>query len=158
MSDRRDGDPATELPPASVDEALQRAREHAQRSAAELAAALSALLDAGALFAAGSVAADTPLAPLQQGLAELRRRIEPDAVRDGASLLRAVAAALDAEIERWEERSRTDPEGRSVLRAFLGVRELLWELGVRREAEPPEPAAESRDEAPPRVQRVAVQG
>lgn len=158
MPDRRDGEAGAELPPTSVEEALQRARDHAQRSAAELAAALSALLDAGALFAAGSVAADTPLGPLQHGLAELRRRIEPDSVRDGASLLRSVAAALDAEIERWEERSQTDPDGRAVLRAFLGVRELLWELGVRREAEPPEQADPPHEEAPPRVQRVAVQG
>lgn len=114
-------------------------------------------------MASGRIAADTPLAPLQHGLAELRRRVEPNVVRDGGSLLRAVAEALDAEIGRWEERSRHEPEARPVLRAFLAVRELLWELGVRvgdtTDEQEESPAEEPAELAPePRVQRVAVQG
>jgi hypothetical protein len=47
-----------------------------------------------------------------------------------------------------------------VLRAFLGLRELLWEFGVRR---PDDGAAGSRPRraarrARPRVQRVRVEG
>ncbi len=156
-----------ERPPESVEEAMRRARQHARAAAAELAAAISALLDAGSLLASGRVAADTPFAPLQHGLVELRRRVEPGSVRDGASLLRSVADALDAEIERWETRSRSDPEARTVLRAFLGVRELLWELGVRGSGEaaeattahePDEKETATRTGDPPEVQRVAVEG
>ncbi len=160
-------------PPADVEEALQLAREHAQTAAAELAAALAALLDAGTLATRGALAAETPLGPVQAGLLEIRRRIAPDQVRDGASLLHAVAEALDAEIARWEERSKEDPNGRAVLRAFLGVRELLWELGVRQKQ--PDEAAPEADASPdesgagptvrqnertatPRVQRISVEG
>ena len=74
-----------------------------------------------------------------------------------------LAEALDLEIERWERRAREDPDARAVLRAFLGVRELLWELGIR-----PQPKRGAADEAqsPPkrkskgkrrrRVERVPV--
>jgi hypothetical protein len=47
-------------------------------------------------------------------------------------LLDSIADALDAEIVRWEQLAADDLEARSVLRAFLGLRELLWEFGVRR--------------------------
>ncbi len=95
---------------------------------------------------------------------------------------------LDDEIGRWETRGRDDPEARAVLRAFLGVREILWEFGLRpsraerRESGPPEPprhepsapaATNAADEtpsdalrarraarrAPPaRIERVPVKG
>jgi hypothetical protein len=90
-----------------------------------------------------------------------------------------VAAALDAEIARWEASSRDDPEARAVLRAFLGVREILWEVGLRpltrdgagargpsaRPAEgidphPPRPAESSgslRRAGSRRIERVTVQ-
>ncbi|MGH7286571.1 MAG: hypothetical protein ACREI8_00945, partial [Myxococcota bacterium] len=63
-------------------------------------------------------------------------------------------------IARWEERARQDGEARAVLRAFLGVRELLWEFGIRRPDEPAAPRAERRaaKRGGPRVQRVRVQG
>lgn len=146
-------------PPASVEEALAQARFHAQSAAAESAAALAALLDAATLAATGRIAQETPAAGLGQGLEALRRFVEPEAVRDGASLLRTVADALDAEIRRWEERSHTEPDARSVLRAFLGVRELLWELGVRpSEEEPTDLHEEAPKEPVPRVQKIAVEG
>jgi hypothetical protein len=86
-----------------------------------------------------------------------------------------IAEALDAEIARWEERAKHDADARSVLRAFLGLREVLWELGVRasfaqRAEGERRPSggharaddARSRSTEPaasrPRVQRVAVQG
>jgi hypothetical protein len=89
-----------------------------------------------------------------------------------APLLSALAEALDAEIARWEARARDDAEARAVLRAFLGVRELLWELGLRRrdsapagpeaERRAPTSGAASRSPRPvrrrARVQRVPVEG
>ena len=81
------------------------------------------------------------------------------------SLLSSFAEALDAEIDRWEKRSQKDPTARAVLRAFLGVRELLWEMGVRthqergRRQQPTAASTDGRQRArPARVQRVRVEG
>ncbi len=146
---------------AEVAEALARARRHGRAAAAEALAALEALLDAGALAGAGEPAAAQPLlAPLAKLLAQLKARLEGAAGGEGESVLAAVAEALDAEIARWEERARQDAEARAVLRAFLGVRELLWEFGVRRPDEPGAPGAQPRPvgRRTSRVQRVRVQG
>jgi len=76
------------------------------------------------------------------------------ALREGTPfrLPPAIAAplfrALEAEILRWEMLSKTDPDARPVLRAFLGLREILWEFGVRAPVEP-EPARGSRREEAP---------
>jgi hypothetical protein len=132
-----------------------------------------ALLEAVALASSGLPSdASRLLAPLAQLLEGLAQALAPDADAVSAPLLTAFADALDAEIARWEARARDDADARAVLRAFLGVRELLWELGLRR----PEPSRRSPDEAPggsgpgdgppsprpvrrrPRVQRVPVQG
>jgi hypothetical protein len=93
-----------------------------------------------------------------------------DAGRDATALLDSISEALDTEIARWEERAGNDIEARAVLRAFIGLRELLWEFGVRRGSEGGESDAASR-RAPrkagrasprgrkrPRVQRVPVEG
>ena len=112
------------------------------------------------------------LAPLAQLLENLAQGLAPDSDALSAPLLEALADALDAEIARWEARARDDAEARAVLRAFLGVRELLWELGLRRGARAPDaPGAAPGDPGPahgpptprpvrrrPRVQRVPVQG
>lgn len=83
--------------------------------------------------------------------------------------------ALEAEILRWETRSKTDPDARPVLRAFLGLREILWEFGVRApgdseptpEAQREETQAAARDAQPPheqakpdsaRIQRFDIEG
>jgi hypothetical protein len=86
--------------------------------------------------------------------------------------MNAVLQALDQEITRWQERSLTDVEARAVLRTFLGLREILWEFGVR-PSETSEPRAPTRatSRAPAkdrkeatvaratrRIQRVEVQG
>lgn len=149
--------------PAARDagEALARARRHGRAAAAEALAALEALLDAAALASGGEPAAAHPLlAPPAQLLAHLKARLEGAAGAESESVLVAIAEALDGEIARWEERARRDPEARAVLRAFLGVRELLWEFGVRRPDEPPEPRPDRRPakRRGPRVQRVRVQG
>ena len=119
-------------PPETVEEALSRARTHGRLAAAESVAALQALLDAAALAFSGRAAErDAILGPLSSSLEELRALIAPEDSRFGDSLLSALFDALDAEIARWELRSRDDPNARSVLRAFLGVREILWEISSR---------------------------
>jgi hypothetical protein len=157
-------------PPETPAEALAEARLHARRATAELAVALRALVDAAALAADGGVAAEGRLAPVAEALEAAARWLDPerDEAGDAAAVLRALADGLDSEIGRWEARSREDAEARSVLRAFLAVREVLWELGTRfdstegtREAPPPEetPAPKKRRaRTKRRVQRVAVEG
>jgi hypothetical protein len=104
-------------------------------------ATLQALLDAAALGLTGRASErDALLGPLSRSLAELRALLAPDASLSASSLLGALFDALDAEIARWELRSREDPDARAVLRAFLGVREILWEIGARGD----EPAASAQ--------------
>jgi hypothetical protein len=158
--------------PETVEEALSRARYHGRLAAAESVAALQALLDSAALGLSGRAAErDAILGPLSRSMEELRALIAPDDSRFGSSLLSALFDALDAEIARWELRSREDPNARSVLRAFLGVREILWEISARGRA--PEASAEEgataggetepsagpvRSRRSTRVQRVRVEG
>jgi hypothetical protein len=128
--------------------------------------ALEALLDAASLAAGGELAASRrALGPLARALDAVAADLEASS-RDGSlPLLAAVAEALDAEISRWELRANEDPDARAVLRAFLGLRELLWEFGVRR-AENGEATGGSgvRSRRAParrarrRVQRVPVEG
>ena len=148
--------------PQSVEEALERARLHARVAAAEALAAVGALVDAGALAATGNNARAGRLSPLAQSLEQLRAWLEPDGRADGASVLGALSEALDAEIKRWEERSRDEPEARAILRAFLAVREVVWELTSRHGMSGPDsPKAAPAAEAEPtrsRIQRVTVEG
>jgi hypothetical protein len=145
-------------PPTSPAEALAEARQHAQRAAAESAAALRALLDAAALATTGEPAAAGRLAPLAEVLERVATWLHPDGAETGEAVLRALAAGLDAEIARWEARSREDPEARSVLRAFLAVREVLFEMSTRFAAAPKDAAAPPEDadtdERSPRPRRV----
>ncbi len=115
----------------SLQDALSRARGHAQMAVAEALAAILALIDAASLASSGELAkANGILAPVTRLLEGLRNQLgDPD--RESVHLIQSVAEALDAEIARWEQRARDDPDARSVLRAFLGLRELLWEFGVR---------------------------
>lgn len=156
-------------PPSSPAEALAEARAHLLRAAAEAAAALRALLDAATLAARGEAAAAGRAAPLAEALDQLSAWLSPERQSDADAVLRALADGLDAEIARWEAKSREDPEARSVLRAFLAVREVLWELGSRFTAAGPEAAgAPPPDDGPERparrrrsrrrVERVAVEG
>lgn len=140
----------------SAGEALGRARLHACRAAAEAAAALEALLDAASLAAGGREARRGGLAPLARLLEALRTGLETQAPSDAAPLLDALQDALDEEIARWEARSREEPEARAVVRAFLAVRELLFELGVHRGRTGPRPGTSAPSR--PGVQRVPVEG
>jgi hypothetical protein len=156
-------------------EALARAGRHARLAAAEALAALRALADAGALVATGAPSERVRgLAALARGAAEVESLLRGAPSASGDALLRALAEALDAEIARWEGRSAADADARAVLRAFLGLRELLWEVGVRAPrvdgpaAATPRPAraearrtsaAAPRPRPPaPRVQRIRVEG
>jgi hypothetical protein len=148
-----------------LEEALARARLHGRNAASETLAMLQALVDAAALAASGRPAGAHP------GIASVARTLEGWSSRLAGEahpglLLNALSDALDLEIARWQERARgDDTDARAVLRAFLGIRELLWELGVRspeRPAERPGRRGSQGRGAPPRrgprVQRVPVEG
>jgi len=162
-------------PPASLEEALARARRHGRNAAAETLAMVQALLDAASMAASGRPASAHPgFARVAHTLGAWSSRLGDGA--DASPLLAALSEALDAEIARWQERARgDDAEARAVLRAFLGVRELLWELGVRSPTASnpstpptsPDSPDPDRTRAPghgapprrgPRVQRVPVEG
>lgn len=121
--------------PETAAEALGRARVHAATAASEAIAALEALLDAATLASGEAPALARARSTIVELLRGLRALVEPEGAREGAELADALLGALDAEIERWEARSREAPEdgdARAVLRAFLGVREVVWELRSRR--------------------------
>jgi len=148
-------------PPESVEEALGRARRHARRAVAEALAAARALLDALSLALAGRPSDEQRVLGLvARGLDELGAALGSSAGE--GSLLDTLAAALDAEIARWEERARSDRDARAVLRAWLGLREILWELGVGRRPTEGDAAGARRARPAPRsrrpVQRVEVEG
>ena len=159
-------------PSESATEALARARTHTHAAIAEALAATHALLDASSLAVSGDVSASNAvLGPIARILEGLRAEFDESATTgEAAALLRSIAEALDAEIARWETRSETDPEARAVWRAFFGLRELLWEFGIRREpdasgsGEASKPAARKKGRSTstrrkkPRVQRVTVEG
>ena len=166
---KRQGEAA---PPESAAEALARARRHTHTAIAEALAAIRALLDASSLALTGEAsAANAILGPLARILEGLRAEFDGGAATgEAAALLRSIAEALDAEIARWQARAESDPEARAVWRAFFGLRELLWEFGIRREPEASgsekaaKPAARKKGRPTstrgkkPRVQRVTIEG
>ena len=156
MTDRdHEQGPRTTPPPRSADEAMARARQHGLAALAESALALRALVDAASLAATGAPAdAHAAIAGASAWLDQIAEQLQTGAGRSGAPWLDAVARVLDTEIERWQTRGRDDPEARAVLRAFLGVREILWEFGLRparseREAREPSHDAGVRSSASP---------
>lgn len=139
-------------PPRSADEALARARQHGLAALAESVLALRALVDAASLAATGAPSdAHASLSGASEWLDQIAEQMQAGAGRRGAPWLDAVARVLDAEIERWETRGREDPEARAVLRAFLGVREILWEFGLR-----PAPTGRSAPEPREPSQRAST--
>ena len=165
-------------PPSNIDEALRRSAQHARNAIAEALLAGHALLDAVALATTGRAASartDEPRAHIgHAGLASLAERIRllASSVRGKEADLpedwtHAILEALDQEIGRWEERSRGDPDARAVLRAFIGLRELLWEFGLRdsqatdshkSHSEPDLSKSDRGAGRAPRVQRIKVEG
>lgn len=150
--------------PHRLEEALRQALGHARAAAGEAALAARALLDA-ASFGATGVPAEGHEA-LRGALRWLEALAASAGGSEGRRWLDALGAALDGEIARWESRSQADPEARGVLRAFLGLRELLWELGLRvaPSKQPAEPAARrarptpTRRAASRRLERVPIDG
>jgi hypothetical protein len=141
----------------TAQQALRRAGRHARAAAAEAVAALHALLDAAALSTLGeAAAAHALLAPLARVLHDLAGELDPRDGAEEAQLLAGVVAALGDEIARWETRAHEDPDARVVLRTLLGLREILWELGVRPKAAAGNPRAR-RARTQPGVKRVKVQ-
>jgi hypothetical protein len=161
--DDADAAPGASTPAETAGQAFARAGGHARAALAESLRAVEALLDAASLATSGAPAQTRRLfGPLARTLDDLAGELDASS-KDARPLLAAVADALDAEIARWELRAREDADARAVLRAFLGLRELLWEFGVRRPedaagavpgARPRRPARRAR----PRVQRVRVEG
>lgn len=145
---------------SGAEEALQKARAHLRLAALEGLEAARALLQAAMHAGSGAdTSGDSWAGNLQHSLEDLIAGLRENASFIlPAALAEPLAAALGAEIERWEQRSQTDPDARLVLRAFLGLRELLWELGMRHEPEPtsdgPAPNFGSRGPARPRRDRV----
>jgi hypothetical protein len=138
-------------PPATALEALERASSHARQAGIELIAAAQALVDAVSLSWSGHPSeANAVLGPLSASLDELADRLGRGSTQLPEPIARAVLSALDDEIKRWEERSASDSDARAVLRAFLGIREILWELGIR-----PENASSTEDR---RAQEDGVAG
>ena len=164
-----------EPPPKDLAEALNRARLHGRAAAAESFAAVRALIDAAALTSGGHASdASRLLGPIAKLFESLGNQLGSNAIDGSTRVLESIASAIDDEIAIWEERARTDTEARTVLRAFLGLREVLWEFGVRRASPMPghsaadesragtRPRPQTRNRTPrptrPRVQRVPVQG
>jgi len=141
--------------PADVEEALERARRHGRAAAAEGIAAVRALLDAASLGVSGEPSdSHAGLASLARGLDELAASFGSESSDRSPPMVKAILDALDGEIHRWETQPAGDMEARAVLRAFLGVREILWEFGLRRReaggAEPPRRHSTETDEPTPR--------
>lgn len=162
-------DDAAAPAPDSLAEALARARRHGKAAAVESVLALRALIEAVSLATRGRPSdASRLLGPLAKLLEHLGDELGVDGDETAPRMLEAVATAIDDEIRLWQERSRDDVEARTVLRAFLGLREVLWEMGVRPAAEPdahaprketqPKHRRRGASPAPPRIQRVPVEG
>ena len=109
-----------------------------------------------------TASADSMVGQLQEQLEDLIAVLRGSASFAMPRALAApLSAAIEIEIKRWEERSRTDPDARLVLRAFLGMRELLWEVSTRDDGArtPAEPRsnADPRKATRPRVQRFDIE-
>lgn len=159
---------ASEPPqPESVEEALRQAMDHARNAMAEGLLAGRSLIDAGSIAIFGEPARLTPaaarsasdgrvaFAAMARGIDELAAKVRSTDGMSAANetMLRTMLDALDVEIGRWERRSAQDTDARAVLRAFLGLREILWEFGVRRADSDAPPSATST--APPSATSAA---
>ena len=151
---------------SDVDRALERARAHLRKSMLEGLEGIRALLEAAVHASGGAMpTTDSLTGALQTQIEELISTL-----RHSASfamprvVVEPLSEAVEAEIRRWEERAKNDPDARLVLRAFLGMRELIWEFsnhraGTRDQAgketkhSPPKATPKARD----RVQRFDVE-
>ena len=130
---------------------MQKARGHLRKAALEGLEAARALLDAAiATSGIGQTSDGSWVGNLRRTLERLTTELRQNGtLKLPTAIAEPLAAAIDAEIARWEQRSRNDADARLVLRAFLGLRELLWEIGMR-PADPERDKKKSPDAAPPR--------
>lgn len=144
-----DSDRPSETPPETATEALERAGRHARRALGESLAAARALLDAAAIAWSGRPSeAHAALRGLADLLDQQSARLTDSKGDVPAPVMNAVLEALDHEIERWEQQAREDPDARAVLRTFLGLREILWEFGLRRDTPHEDAAPATRPRRP----------
>jgi hypothetical protein len=156
-------------------DAIERARRHLRNAVREGLEASRALVEA-AMFS-GDLDSKSPGSRSGGGFtAEIRTALDAwistldgdDPFRMPESISGPLHRALQVEIDRWEKRSAEDDSARPVLRAFLGLRELLWELGMRETAsntgadkkKPPETAkseSTTTQKTRPRVQRFDLE-
>jgi len=144
---------------STFDEALGRARSHLQRAFLEGLEAALALVEAASAVRRDPGAKDSLVGEIALGLERAVRDLRSAGHIDlPPGLLDPLEKALDGEIARWEARSKKDADARPVLRAFLGLRELLFEITrsnparTKPAAEAPRPPANG-----PRVQRFDVE-
>ena len=118
----------------SVQEALERSLQHAGLALSEGVLAARALLDVASLGISGESAEDRPnLAEFARTLDQIADALAGKSPSLRAAILGVLLDAIESEIARWEVRSNSDEDARSVLRAFIGLREILWEMGIRRD-------------------------
>lgn len=118
-----------------LQEAIERARAHFGKATLESFAAGRAMIDAAIMASSSSHVGRSDrgfpaefIALTEMWLTLLDRGFR---LSRNPAVAEELHEALRVEIERWERRSASDEYARPVLRAFLGLRELLWEFGVR---------------------------
>jgi hypothetical protein len=119
----------------TANQALERAIGHASVALSEGVASARALLDAASLIVSELPAEAHPnLAELARALDQVSEALSGNSPSLRATATHALLETIDSEIARWEVKSRSDDDARSVLRVFMSLREVLWEIGIRREA------------------------
>ncbi len=143
---RRSGDGQTRGAPETLDQALARSLGHAGNSASEAVLVLRALMDALSIDLVDKTVAehaepDSPLAKMSEGLETWADALRIGSKNPSREAIDALLDALDHQIWQWEAKSRNDDDARGVLRAFLGIREIVWELGMALGGRPSETKA-----------------
>ncbi|HIF96740.1 MAG TPA: hypothetical protein EYQ54_06905 [Myxococcales bacterium] len=137
-------------PPDTVEQALARSLQHARNSASQALLATRALMDALSILLADEpvvrhAQANSPIANVAEAIERWADTLQGPEPNHSSSGLPAVLHALEAEIDRWEMRAQSDSNARTVLHAFLGIRDILWEfsppanLAMAREGRRPSP-------------------
>ncbi|MDG2334168.1 MAG: hypothetical protein P8Q97_08090 [Myxococcota bacterium] len=120
-------------PPDTLEEALGQSLEHARASASEALMAARLLLDALSILLANEPVVrhaehNSPIGYLASSIERWASSLRPPENRPNSPDFPAVLGAVEQEIERWAGRAQDDADARTVLHAFLGMREILWEL------------------------------